>query len=205
MSDLVDKAVEDINNHFPFSFLNNVDLKNLNCSDSMTFLKSLPSLEIITEVTKFSNLQSAEVDLNMAYQTDCKYYSVEEYQKLNNKKKFNLFHSNVNSLEAKFDNLHQFISSISSKFDILTITETSEKVNQNFRLNTKIEGYELYSTPSNSNKGGTAIYVDSNLNSFEREDLKIQHNDFESTWGDKKIKKARTLSMDVFIDILDTI
>ena len=152
----------------------------------MNFLKSLPSLEILSEVSKFSNLQSAEVDLNMAYQTDCKYYSVDEFQKLNNKKNFNLFHSNVNSLEAKFDNLHEFISSNSTKFDILAITESSEKNNQNFKLNIKIDGYELFSTPSNSNKGGIVIYVGSGLNSFEREDLKIQHDDYESTWGEIK-------------------
>ena len=98
--------------NLPFSYLTNNDLNNLNSYDSMKFLNSLPNLDIITEVSKFSNLQSAEVDLNMAYQTECNYYSVSEYQKLDLKKKFNIFHSNVNSLESKFDNLHEFISDL---------------------------------------------------------------------------------------------
>ena len=55
-----------------------------------------------------------DVDLNMAYLTDCKYYSVDEFQKLKINNNFNLFHSNTNSLQAKFDNLHQFIASLPS-------------------------------------------------------------------------------------------
>jgi len=168
--------------------LDNVELDNLNCSETLGFLNSLPNFEIVTETSEFSNLQSAEVDLNMAFQTDCKYYSVIEFQKLKNKRHFNLFHSNVDSLDAKFDNLHEFISSSPSKFDIIAITESSQKANQNFKLNINIAGYEFYSTPSNSNKGRTALYVGSNYNSFERVDLKIQHDDFEATWGEIKNK-----------------
>ena len=189
MSALFDQNIDHSNFNFPFTSLNNVELTNLYSSDTISFLKSLPNFEIVSEVSKFSNLQSVEVDLNMAFQTDCNYYSVKEYQKLKNKRHFNLFHSNVNSLEAKFENLHEFISSTSSKFGIIAITESSQKADENFKLNIKIEGYEFYSTPSNSNKGGTALYVDSNYNSFERVDLKIQHDDFEATWGEIIIKK----------------
>ena len=107
--------------------INNFELINLYCSETMSFLDSLPNLEIITEVSKFSNLQSADIDINMAFQTDCKYYSVNDTQKLNNNKSLNIFHTNINSLEAKFDNLHEFISNTSTNFDILAITETSQK------------------------------------------------------------------------------
>jgi len=186
MSTLAHQNHVGFDNNFPFSFLNNVELENLNCSDTINFLESLPNLEIVNEVSQFSNLPSADIDLNMAFQADCKYYSVSEYQKLRNKKQFNLFHSNTNSLEAKFENLHEFISSTFNKFDILAITETSQKSNQNFKLNIKIQGYDFYSTPSNTNKGGSALYVDSNYNSFERVGLNIQHG-LRSI-----IKKART-------------
>ena len=152
---LAGKATENINDNFPFSSLNNVELTNLQCSNTMSFLKSLPNLELLTEVSKSSNSHLAEVDLNMAFQTECKYYSVNEYQKLKNKRHFNLFHTNINSLESKFEDLHEFISSISSKFGILAITESSQKDNENFKLNIKIDGYEFYSAPSNTNKGGT--------------------------------------------------
>ena len=177
---------------FPFSSINNVELNNLHCSDSMNFLKSLPSLEIVSEVADLS-AQLSEVDLNMAFQTDCKYYSVNEYQKLTNNKHLNLFHTNINSLEAKFENLHEFLSSISSKFGILAITETSQKSGENFKTNIKINGYEMFSTPSNTSKGGTALYIDSKFNSFERTDLKIQTDDFESSWGEITNNKSKNI------------
>ena len=182
----------DNNINFPFSSINNTDLKNLNCSNTMSFLNSLPSLEIVSKASKFSNLQM-DVDLNMAYQTDCKYYSVDEFQKLKINKKFNLFHSNTNSLQAKFDNLHQFIASLPSKLGVLAITETSQKANENFKLKVDIDGYKLFSTPSNCEKGGTALFIDKNYNSFERIDLKIQHDDFESTWGEIKNSKSKNI------------
>ena len=58
--------------NFPFNSVNNFELTNLYCSESMRFLDSLPNLEIISEISKFSNLQSADIDINMAFQTDSK-------------------------------------------------------------------------------------------------------------------------------------
>ena len=105
-----------INNfNFPFNNINNCELSNLLCSESLGFLDSLPNFEIVNEVSKYSLLQSVEIDINMAFQTDCKYYSVNEYQNLKIKKSFNIFHSNTNSLESKFENFHQFVSSTPSK------------------------------------------------------------------------------------------
>ena len=69
MSVLVNQSVDNTNMVFPFSSINNVDLNNLQCSDTISFLNALPNLEIVAEVSKFSN---SEVDLNMAFQTDCK-------------------------------------------------------------------------------------------------------------------------------------
>ena len=40
----------------------------------------------------------------------------------------------------------------------------------------------MYSTSSLSSKGGTSIYVKGNLHNFERNDLKIQHHEFEAVW-----------------------
>ena len=51
-----------------------------------------------------------------------------------------------------------------------------------FETNVIIEGYELYSTSSNTNRGGTSIYAKSIFNIAERSDLNILHNDFESIW-----------------------
>ena len=62
--------------------------------------------------------------------------------------------------------------------DIIAITETSQKNIENFKSNIDIEGYETYLTPSNSNKGGTAL----------RKDLNTQHDDYASVWVEIKQK-----------------
>ena len=53
-----------------------VELSNTNEYNSSKFLNSLPSFEIISEASKFS--QSNDVDLSLAFQNDCSYYSVNE-------------------------------------------------------------------------------------------------------------------------------
>ena len=127
-------------------------------------------------------MSSNEVDLNMAYQADCSYHTVEDIKKLKVERNLNIFHTNINGLETKFDNLHEFISNTSSKIDIIAITETSQKNDESFILKTDIEGYVNCSTPSNISKGGTAVYINDEFNSFERMDLKIQNDNFETTW-----------------------
>ena len=94
----------------------------------MSFCECLPKLEVVTEVSKFSNLSDNEVDYNLPILSSCKYYSVNEVQKLKNKDNFNIFHTNINGLESKFDNLFEFISSTTSEFDVIAITETSQKM-----------------------------------------------------------------------------
>ena len=99
--------------NIPFTFCDNAEINNIKNSNSMKLLDSLPAFEINTVASKFSNFQAYELDLNMANQNDCKYYTVSEFQKMKLKKNFNTFHSNVNGQESKFDNLHEFLSSAS--------------------------------------------------------------------------------------------
>ena len=179
------------NGELPFDNINNDELSNIYSSDTLGSLDSLPNFDIVTDVSEHSYLQSAEIDINMAFQSDCKYYSVDDFQKLKNYKSFNLFHSNVNSLESKFGNFHQFVASTPSKFHVLALTETSQKAGVNFKSNVKIDGYDLFKTPSNSDKGGTVLYLSNSFKPFERVDLKIQHDDFESTWGEINNSKSR--------------
>ena len=42
----------------------------------MKYLEALPDFEIIAEVSKLSNIQAYQLDLNMANQIDCKFYPV---------------------------------------------------------------------------------------------------------------------------------
>ena len=44
--------------HFPFTLYNEVELNNINSCESMKMLENLPKFEIISEISKFSNLNS---------------------------------------------------------------------------------------------------------------------------------------------------
>ena len=67
---------------------------------------------------------------------------------------------NVASLEAHFENLHQFLSDDQMPvFDVINITETAQKAGENFKINVNLEGYNLFTTETNSIGGGTEIYI----------------------------------------------
>ena len=178
--------------NFPFTLCDDTEIQNLNNSNSMSFCESLPKLEVLTEVSKFSNQSDNEVDYNLPIRSSCKYYSVNEVQNLKINNNFNIFHSNVNGLEAKIDNLYEFISNTSSELDVIAITETSHKNNEFFTTNVSIEGYKEFYT-SNSSKGGTALYVKDNYDVFELSDLKTQNDCFESVWVEIKNKRNKNV------------
>ena len=52
---------------------------------------------------------------------------------------------------------------------------------------------ELYHTPTNSSKGGTAIYVNKDYDAFERTDIKAQTDLFESVWIEIKNKQSKNI------------
>ena len=140
-------------------------------------------------------MDANEVDLNISNNVNCKYFSVKSFHKLQteNSNRFNIFHSNVNGLETHFENLHEFLSGTPIDFDVLNITETSQKIDYNFKSNISIEGYVNFFTPSYTNKGGTGIYIKSSYDSLERNDLNVCNADFESTWVEIKNKKSKNI------------
>ena len=76
----------------------------------------------------------------------------------------------------------------------MEITETSQKlVNEDFKTNISIEGYLTFSTPTNTNKGGTTIYVNNSFDITERLDLNVTRDEFESVWIEIKNKKSKNL------------
>ena len=84
--------------NIPFTRCLSNEIININNSNSMKFLEALTEFEIITGVSKFSNLDAFELDLKLTNHTDCKYYTVSEFQNLYLYKNLNIFHSNVNGL-----------------------------------------------------------------------------------------------------------
>ena len=181
--------------HIPFTLSDNNDIDMINYSDSMKFCESLPTLEEIYETTKFSSFpKPMEEGSILPSNLNSKYHSVRDFQKLKIQKNFNILHSNVNGLESKCDTLHTFLSGSHSAIDIIAITETSEHHSHSFITNVNLEGYkEPYHTPTNSSKGGTAIYVNRDYDSFERSELKVQTDLFESVWVEIKNKSSKNI------------
>ena len=180
--------------NFPFTLSDSSELVNINMSDNMDFLKSLPSLEIVHETTSFHKYSLPDVEeLDVPTLLTSKYHSVFDFQKLKIHKNFNIFHSNVNGLETKLGTLENFLGGSKSAMDVIAITETSEHNDLSFISNVNIDGYSLFSTPTNSSRGGTALYVRKDLDSFERDDLKIQNPDFEGVWVEIKNDNSKNI------------
>ena len=106
---------------FPFALQTETDLKNINQSNSMEMSEILPKFEILSEVSKFNNLNMNDVDINLMPNIDCNYYSANDLYTLleRNQKHFNIFHANDCGLETKYDNLHSFLPEAPTDFKLL--------------------------------------------------------------------------------------
>ena len=112
------------------------------------------------------------------------------------KGKLSLFHLNIASLGAHKDELEDLLSIVESKFDILGLTETKLIKDKPPIYDTSIEGYDAFFTCTESNKGGTAIYVNKKFDSKERKDLSDCLNaprKLESTFIELLIKGKKNI------------
>ena len=116
-----------------------------------------------------------------------------DFQKLKVGNNFNIFHANANGIESKFDTLHTFLGGTTANVDVIANTETSEHKDHSFISNIEMEGYDPFSTPTLSLKGGTALFVNKDYKPFERKDIKIQNNLFESVWIEIKNKNSKNI------------
>ena len=179
---------------FPFGFEDNHDLNNILSSDSMEIFDKLPNFEIKSRASEIGNLKKHDVDANTADNIDSRYFSVQEFQKLKRDNSFNLFHSNLNGLISKFDLVHNFINNTNLDLDIVAFSETTQKENEDFQSNVFLEGFHKpYATGSKSAKGGVAIYVKNDINSWEREDLNSSSESYEGVWIEIKRDKSKNI------------
>ena len=174
--------------HFPFGFESDHTLVGINQINSMKMLDNLPNFEIVSNTCKISTLSSHDIDENIVNSINSKYYSVDKFHNIVCLDSFNLFHSNVNSLELHFDDLHQLISPAILKFDIINITETSQQLNQDFSTNVSFKGYKPFSTQTKSSKGGVVTYVSEKFECHERIALSTCNDFFETVWVELTIK-----------------
>ena len=125
---------------------------------------------------------------------ESKYYSLDTFKEIDNNTNLKIFHNNFNGLENKFDLLQQTLEDLKINFDIIAITETSQKAeNGSFLMNVDLDGYSLFSTPTNTCRGGSALYVKDSYLSLERVDLNKTDDHFESTWIEIKNKRSKNI------------
>ena len=112
-------------------------------------------------------------DENDSVLINCKYTDICSFKYKKDKKKFSLFHSNIASLQKHKDELETILSSLDYKFDIIGLTESKLIKNVKPKFDIKIEGYNCYHTDTESEKGGSMVYVSDSLDSKERKDLQL--------------------------------
>ena len=165
----------DLSLFFPYNSCNTTELNSINSTDRY-FYNEQPNIIPINYQHNINqnniDLYDNDLDFNISNLTDCKYYSVDEFQKLKSNTSLNIFHNNVNGLETKFDKLQNFFANSFLDLDIIAITETSQQEsNGEFKTKIKLNDYDNFSTPSLSEKGGVLLYTKKNIDAIERVDL----------------------------------
>ena len=89
------------------------------------------------------------------------------------KKTFSLIHLNISSLQYHLDKLSNRIDKSKTKFSIIGITEN--RLNKDIAplKNIKLQNYNFQHTPAESNKGGSLLYISTDISYKTRNDLKM--------------------------------
>ena len=182
--------------NFPFfnltdeNFLNstNTGLQN-DINSQYNFSPSVSLKEFFKGINDFVLINNKD-DEDEFVPLNCKYLDINSFNQINNKKQFSLFHLNIASLAKHKQELEVILSLLNYKFDIIGITETKIIKNIPPIFDTKIDGYKCYSTPTESDKGGTILYVADHFHPKPRKDY------------DSLIYKSKELES-VFIEIIN--
>ena len=146
-------------NHELFPFSGEDCLKSSSDNLSQDFIKSLSNLSY--------TFPCVDSDGNI----DCKYYDISEFKSLaGSDKYFSYLHLNISSISKHFESFHNFLESLEHHFNVLAISES--RILRTFSQPCyNIEGYHCYSTPTESQAGGTMLFLSNTLSTNRRTDL----------------------------------
>ena len=106
---------------------------------------------------------------------DCRYYTLPEQLGINGE--FNVLHINARSVKNKIDHIYNFLMNSGVDWSIVCVSETW--LNEHTEHLFQMDGFSMYACSRlDGVGGGTAIYVNTRLESNERIDLK--NTDFEA-------------------------
>ena len=90
---------------------------------------------------------------------------------------------NISSISYHIDNLTAFMNNCKIKPKVIGLSETRLRKNRQPLSNINLENYVYESTPTESSKGGTMLYVDKQLTCRLRKDLMMyKSKEIESTF-----------------------
>ena len=134
---------------------------------------------------------------NLELDEDCpstEYYTPSEVSQINLKKSDLYIHLNIFSLSYYIDELHLLLSQMKHRPKIIAISESRIRKNKELLSNINITGYDFEYTYSESEKGGTLIYVSQDLKYKNRKDLIISKSkELELTFVEIIIKNKRNM------------
>ena len=121
-----------------------------------------------------SNIDTNDSDSEFDQPISCSYYSCDDFIKASfqSSKNFSILHLNVHSIQKHIEELRILLTALSYKLDIIAIFESKLKGEPNVDIS--IKGYQQpYCTYTDAYKGGTILYITTDLNFNPRKDLDI--------------------------------
>ena len=182
--------------YVPFIQLGPTEIQNLNSTDSMNLFELLPCEEKMIYAQETNNLKTNDdINEDSVEKINSKYYSCEEFYKLDNKQDFKILHTNLNGYVSHADSYHEFLVQASNEPEIICISETSVFNEDKIPPDSQLQNYtEPFLTNTISSKGGVAIFTKNHLDVFERDDLKKEGNkEFEAVWIEIKKKGSKNI------------
>ena len=184
------KILSDNCNSNEYCFCNDAtDLTDFDCLDTISEL-SLNKLNLNHFHPNIDN----DIDHNMNFNSDFKYYAIHEFHKVCNKINqykspcFSLMHTNICLLNKNIGNLELLTTSLGHKLYIIALSETWLTASNESSVNSlSFPGYQTYhGTLGKSLKGGCGFLVSEELFFTPRTDLDFSHSDneceFEANW-----------------------
>ena len=192
-------------NSLPFSKLNDIELAHINKyginEDNINLsLNPTPAQQAIidklnnyiTQANTDDSLDSSESELEQPL--TCSYFSCDDFvrAKFETGKNFSIFHLNIHSIQLHIKELRILLNLLKFKFDVIAISESKLKKGVEPQVDISLNGYRPpYETRTEAEKGGTLLYVSSELDFKPRKDLEIYESKvLESSFIEIINKKA---------------
>ena len=143
-------------------------IKNINYNEDLN-LRIRPPDGIQKLFTDFSNHNEDE-----PAPINCEYYDATSRIPNSKNPNFTMIHLNIASLGRHKEELVAALSHVTIDFDIIAVSESRIIKNREPIYDISIPGYQPFSTPTETSKGGVMIYVKDNIDVKRRPDLEAK-------------------------------